>query len=158
MTVTNFGTVVPGRIYRGAQPVIRGATSQYAELKAIGVTTIIDLREGWDRGGEANACKSIGLVHVNVPIGIAPLSFGVLPPTGSQIRRILALLNDPLKVCFVHCEHGEDRTGAVIAAYRMTIDHWTNAQAMAEAETFHINPLQVLIKEWIERFRPEVEV
>jgi protein tyrosine/serine phosphatase len=33
----------------------------------------------------------------------------------------------------VHCEHGEDRTGLAIAAWRVRACKWTKEAAMAEA-------------------------
>jgi len=149
MITRNFGTVVPDKLYRGAQPT----DAQFAELKALGVEYVIDLREKFGRESEVQACEDAGLVHINVPIGATMVNFGVLPPTGYQVAAVLGLISK--HVCFVHCEHGEDRTGAIIAAYRMSVDKWTNAQALAEAQAFHLNPLQVLIHNWIEDYKPD---
>jgi len=34
----------------------------------------------------------------------------------------------------VHCAAGKDRTGTVVAAYRIAHQKWTNQQALAEAQ------------------------
>lgn len=148
--IGNFGVVVPGKLYRGAQPM----DGAFAGLKGgFGINTVIDLREPFGRFDESFDCEALGIAHHNIAIGATGLSFGIEPPTGMQLAQIFDLIADPDNVCFVHCEHGEDRTGAVIAAYRMSVDRWTNAQAMAEAEEFHISPLQVLIRAWISDYR-----
>ena len=156
MTVNNFGQVSApvARVYRGAQPT----DAQFKELKDIGITTVLDLREDIGRGEEAAVCSALGLHHVNIPIGNQHLPviglLGVLPPTKDQALQCLRYLEDPDTICFVHCRHGEDRTGAVIAMYRMLVDKWTNVEAMAEAKQYHLNPLQILIREYIEDFKP----
>ncbi len=38
----------------------------------------------------------------------------------------------PADPIYVHCEHGKDRTGLVIALYRMRADGWSQEQAAAE--------------------------
>jgi protein tyrosine/serine phosphatase len=40
------------------------------------------------------------------------------------------------KVVFVHCERGSERTGVMIACYRMSTDGWTAEQALTEMEAF----------------------
>jgi len=35
---------------------------------------------------------------------------------------------------FVHCRRGKDRTGVVIACYRMRAEGWTAEQALGEAK------------------------
>jgi protein tyrosine/serine phosphatase len=37
---------------------------------------------------------------------------------------------------YVHCEHGQDRTGLVVAAYRVLHDGWTTDAARAEALSY----------------------
>lgn len=46
------------------------------------------------------------------------------------------LLNDSMNgPVFVHCERGADRTGTVIAAYRISQDPWENKRALREAKS-----------------------
>ena len=47
----------------------------------------------------------------------------------SQIEQVLALLNSQEPV-FVHCHRGSDRTGTVIACYRIAHDRWDQKQAL----------------------------
>lgn len=59
-------------------------------------------------------------------------------PTGAQIAAFLQLLRDnPSRKIFVHCKCGADRTGVMVAAFRMAQEHRTPEQATAEMHTFH---------------------
>jgi protein tyrosine/serine phosphatase len=40
------------------------------------------------------------------------------------------------KPVLLHCEHGEDRTGLAVAAYRVVVSGWTKDEAMDEALKF----------------------
>ncbi len=55
------------------------------------------------------------------------------PPSLSDLDAALAVLSDPARQpVLVHCKHGADRTGLVIAAYRIRFDHWSVAKARTE--------------------------
>jgi hypothetical protein len=80
---------------------------------------------------------------------------GIWPPEDHQVARFLALLDDPTQgPIYVHCRRGYDRVGMVIAAYRIAHDHWTNQQALDEADGFGINRFELLMKLWIRHFDP----
>src|SRR6266542_2931192 len=116
---------VDDHVYRGAQPTHEGL--KY--LAKIGVKTVLDLRESDERASaEEQAVTALRMQYVNIPMT------GLNPPTESQISKILALLEDNTSgPVFVHCKRGADRTGAVIAAYRIDHDHWDNLRAFKEA-------------------------
>jgi len=53
------------------------------------------------------------------------------------MAQFLRLLHDNhVKKVFVHCQTGDDRTGMMIAAYRMTEQGWTAEEAMKEMEAY----------------------
>ena len=80
---------------------------------------------------------------------------GLTPPTRMEITRILALLEDGVTgAVFVHCMRGADRTGAVIAAYRIDHDSWDNSGALKEALSFGMNPFQMPRQDFIRKFQP----
>jgi len=84
----------------------------------------------------------------------APMT-GLTPPTEAQISKILALLEDnTTRPVFVHCKRGADRTGAVIAAYRIDQDHWDNARALKEAMSRGMSFFQFPRQSYILRFQP----
>ena len=131
--VENFHQV-DQNIYRGAQPTAAGLKT----LAHLGVKTIIDLRHGKEHAdGEQQAAEKLGLRYINVPMS------GLTAPTDQEIANILAVLNaaDSGPV-FVHCREGKDRTGVVIASWRIAHDHWTNDQALAEAKSYVMSPRQ----------------
>lgn len=137
--VPNFHQV-DEHVYRGAQPSDQG----FASLAKIGIRTVIDLR---GERSEANAVQRAGLHYVRLPWN------GFKAPDDAQIEAVLALLtNSSQWPVFVHCRRGADRTGTAIACYRITHDHWSNEQALAEAKTFGMNPLQIAMRRCILRF------
>lgn len=115
-------------LFRGAQPSPQGL----AELKKLGVTTIVDLRG--NRGPvsrEREQAESLGMRFIDIPVS------GWSPPSNQQVAEFLKLFQrDPTQKIFVHCYYGRDRTGVMVAAYRMAQQHWTPDQAVAEMDSF----------------------
>ena len=92
---------------------------------------------------------SDGMRYVNVPMT------GMTPPTEAQIKQVLALMEDQTAgPVFVHCKRGADRTGAVIAAYRIDHDKWENSRALSEAMTDKMSHLQFQRQRYIREFQP----
>ena len=119
---------VDGHLYRGAQPRERGLE----RLAAMGVKTVINLRgdDGRARDEEREA-RALGLRYFNVPVSRAGR------PSFERIEELMRIVDAPEnQPVFVHCKRGADRTGAFVAAYRITHDGWTGEQALAEAERF----------------------
>jgi protein-tyrosine phosphatase len=115
-------------LFRGAQPSSQGL----AELKKLGVTTIVDLRGNrgpvaWERA----QAESLGMRFVNIPL------LGWSPPTNAQVAQFLKMVQqDPTQKIFVHCYYGQDRTGVMVAAYRIVQQNWTSDQAASEMNSF----------------------
>jgi tyrosine-protein phosphatase SIW14 len=143
--IKNFHQV-DQHVYRGAQPTDDG----FQYLAKIGVKTVIDLRETDERAqAEEGVVTSAGMKYVNVPMT------GLTPPTESEISRILAILEDDATgPVFVHCKQGVDRTGAVIAAYRIDHDHWDNGRALSEAKSEGMGGFQFPRQSFIRDFQP----
>jgi tyrosine-protein phosphatase SIW14 len=125
--VSNAGKVSE-TLFRGAQPSAQGL----AELKKLGVTTIVDLRDNsglvaWERA----QAESLGMRFVHIPVG------GWSPPSDAQVAQFLKLVQEnPTQKVFVHCHYGEDRTGVMVATYRIAKQNWTPEQAAAEMNSF----------------------
>jgi tyrosine-protein phosphatase SIW14 len=124
--IPNFGTVVPN-IYRGAAPTANGLK----KLQEMGVKTIIDLRiEKKGQPEEAGAAKQLGLNRIRIPMGREA-------PTKAQVATFMKAMesagNSPV---FVHCQHGADRTGAMVGIYRVTKQGWTFDQAWKEMRKY----------------------
>jgi protein tyrosine/serine phosphatase len=134
---------VDDRVYRGARPTPEGLKS----LPALGIKTVIDLRGGDFR--EKQTLEALGIRYVNVPMS------GFRAPTDRQIARILALLETPdfsAAPVFVHCKRGKDRTGTVIACYRIKHQGWDNRKALSEARSFGMGASEVAMQRYILRF------
>jgi protein tyrosine/serine phosphatase len=77
---------------------------------------------------------------------------GMATPTDQQIGAVLKEMNDPASgPVFVHCRRGADRTGGVIACYRISHDHWDAGKALAEANGYGMSIFQVAIKRYVSR-------
>lgn len=132
----NVGRVAPG-IYRGAQPTAEG----YATLKRMGIRTVVNLRA---KHGERKAVEAAGMRAVAVPIdALARID-------AAAVRKAVALLADPAnRPVFVHCAHGRDRTGVVVAVYRMDVDGWDVSDAEAEMQSFGFNDVWRHLKRFV---------
>ncbi len=135
----NVGRVAPG-VFRGAQPQRGG----YATLKAMGVRTVINLRSSH---GEARAVEAAGMRSVELPM----TTFADVDV--ETVRQAVALMADPAnQPVFVHCAHGQDRTGVVVAVYRMDVDGWAEAEAEEEMQAFGFNDIWMQLKDFVRRY------
>ncbi len=137
-------------VYRGAEPTAEG----FQYLSHLGVKVVLDLRRHDERAAsEERLVTAAGMRYINVPMT------GMTPPTAAQITTILGLLENPATgPVFVHCKRGADRTGAVIAAYRIDHQRWDNAQALAEAMTNGMSKFQLRRQNYIRTFQPQEPV
>ena len=137
---------IDDHVFRGKQP----AKAEFATIAKMGIRTVLDLRGGPIHGPrERKIVEAAGMQYISIRLS------GIFPPKDKQMARILAILQDPnCTPVFVHCRRGGDRVGTVIACYRMFHDHWTNAQAMAEARKYRISPLEVLMQRYVRHFDP----
>jgi protein tyrosine/serine phosphatase len=109
---------VSDSIYRSEQPNKKGFTT----VAENGIKTVLNLRRTKENTKKA---KHTDLV-------LHKLSLKAKDIDQAAIINALKLINDAEKPVLVHCWHGSDRTGVVIAAYRVIFDNWTKAQAIAE--------------------------
>lgn len=120
-------------IYRGGRPKPAGLSY----LRSLHVRTVINLQGGdlnnpryrsfmkwWEPGELADAIaaemmlsESLGLRFLSKPLdAIDPVS----DEDDARIDEILAVMGNPAaQPVFVHCEHGVDRTGLIIALYKV---------------------------------------
>jgi tyrosine-protein phosphatase SIW14 len=122
-----FG-MVTSHLYRGGQPEKRG----FAELKGLGVDLVVNLRNEPDEIARERALvEAQGLRYASIPWR------GKENPKPEQVAQFLGLLRaNADKKVFVHCERGSERTGLMIACYRMSTEQWTAEQALREMDAF----------------------
>jgi protein tyrosine/serine phosphatase len=141
--VVNFGKVNDG-LYRGGQP----DALALRQLKAMGIKSIINLRMKNDVWAEeALLASRSAMVYTNIPLN------SLAAPTDEQVTSILAAIGSLPKPVFIHCQFGCDRTGTIIACYRIQSDRWSNAKALKEAETYGISPSETEMREYIARWK-----
>ena len=144
--VGNFEKV-NDHVYRGAQPTDEG----FRSLAKLGIQTVIDLQEFGDARSlsEQSAVKAAGMKYISVPMK------GMETPSSESVTKVLALLEDNTTgPIFVHCHRGADRTGGVIACYRIEHDHWGNDKALAEARSMGMSWYQVQIQHYVKGYQP----
>jgi tyrosine-protein phosphatase SIW14 len=134
----NFGQVTP-TLYRGGQPSAEG----FRALARMGIKIIVDT--GRSKRDEA-LVKKLGMRYV-------PLPWYCPFPKDKVFDQFIELIrNNPQKKIFVHCRLGDDRTGMMIAAYRMAVDGWTAKQAMREMHEFGYTTIHHLMCPGLARY------
>ena len=140
--VPNAGRV-GDMLYRGAQPRDLG----YQQLKNFGVNIVVDLRNTEPNSPERIIVEGLGMRYVS----LATSSF--FGPSDNEVATFLKLIRDnPKQKIFVHCYFGDDRTGVMIAAYRMAEQHWTADQAYNEMRFFHFHTYLILMGHYVKDF------
>ncbi|MBO0721355.1 MAG: tyrosine-protein phosphatase, partial [Blastocatellia bacterium] len=128
-------------LYRGGQPKNGGLK----KLSEMGVKTVIDLRgESDETRAEAREAKSLGLEFFNLPLSSSGR------PDDEQVRRVFVIIEEKRNApVFVHCRRGSDRTGVIIALYRIKQDGWTAEQAIKEANLYGMGFIQFRKRQYI---------
>ncbi|MGD0616662.1 MAG: tyrosine-protein phosphatase [Bryobacteraceae bacterium] len=143
--VVNFQKV-DDQVYRGAQPTDVG----FASLAHLGIKTVVDLRSIGEhsQADEQRLVEAAGMHYVSVPMK------GMTSPSSDDVAKVLAMFNDSADgPVFVHCRRGADRTGAVIACYRIGHDHWDNKQALSEARALGMSWYQRALQNFVLHFQ-----
>ncbi len=138
------------RLYRGAQPTPEG----FRQIAGMGVKTVIDLRESGSRAeAEKRLVEGDGMRYINIPFS------GLSAPSDRQVSEVLAILNNPASgPVFVHCRRGADRTGTVVACYRVFYGHWKNRAALAEAKQDGMAWFEKAMRHYVLRYHPPVSL
>ena len=119
----NFGEATT-TLYRGGQPSKAG----FRALANMSINIVVDLRGR--RASERRMVTNLGMQYVAMPWRC---SF----PKDKTFAQFLTLLrNNRGKKIFVHCRLGDDRTGMMIASYRMAEEGWSAEKAEKEMENF----------------------
>ncbi|NMA19146.1 MAG: dual specificity protein phosphatase family protein [Lentisphaerae bacterium] len=120
--VENLHRVDEG-LYRSGQPTGEG----FKNLYDYGIRVVLSLRSNHDDRTLAGNDTQLELLCV-------PMAAWFI--SDQDIIAALRILRsrDPKKPLLVHCWHGADRTGAVIAAYRIVCQNWTVSDAIREMQ------------------------
>lgn len=133
----NLAQIGPG-LWRSAQPTAEG----FKNLKAMGIRTVVSLRRiSSDRA--ALAGNGLRYVHIN---------FAPWHAENEDVVRFLKVVSDPQnQPVLVHCQHGADRTGTMVAIYRAFAQDWTLTEAMQELPRFGFHTIWSNLKQYLDR-------
>lgn len=134
--IENFLAVEPG-IWRGGQP----QSEDWSHIKQLGITFVLKLDT--DVEGSDEAASGVGLQVIKMPIDWMEQILGEPPHDFlSKTTAIIQTCALPLPDggIYVHCKHGQDRTGLIIGAYRVACG-WTKQRAYEEMITLGFHPL-----------------
>jgi protein tyrosine/serine phosphatase len=134
---------VTDKLIRGSRPE---KLTDVLFLKNLGVRYIINLQSGvyeaFNDDEYEHLCKEdlgLGFIHIHCSDFCAP--------TLLQVRRFIRAVGGALAPVYVHCLHGKDRTGFMVACYRMS-QGWTYEAAKKEMidSGYHTFPYWVWYK------------
>lgn len=120
-------------IFRGARPI---STDELQTIAGMGIKNIVDLQGGdvnykhwrlisWNEPGELpetiaaekSVANSLNMGFINAPLdSLDPITVDEDKIIDSTLDFMHNKANQPL---YVHCEHGHDRTGLIIALYKV---------------------------------------
>jgi protein tyrosine phosphatase (PTP) superfamily phosphohydrolase (DUF442 family) len=115
--------VVDERLWRGAQP----GTEGFRSLAEAGVTTVIDLRPSPDARKVDRELRALGMENLHLPV------IDGRPPSPSQVRRVVDIVEDSQGRVFLHCGEGVGRAGTMSAAYKVTTGKASASEALRES-------------------------
>ena len=139
---------VSEKLYRSGQPRDGGLI----RLRELGINTIINLRGASKQTrAEGAEARALGFNYYNVALP----NWG--RPQDGRVARVLDLIAAPESgKVLVHCKDGVDRTGTIVAIYRMTHEGWTSNQALAEAERSGMRKTQFWMRDYVEDYGDRV--
>lgn len=128
--IPNFVKVESG-LYRGGRP----SYSDLTYLARKGVKTILSLEIKSTVKSERSKVLGLGMRFYSIPMSV------YYAPRDREMDRIVDILSDPtLRPIFIHCQHGQDRTGLAMGIYRVEVDGWSAAEAYDEMLELDFHP------------------
>ena len=125
-------------LWRSAQPTAAGLKS----LKALGIRTVVNLRNG---SSDRAALQGLGLRYCHI-------HFATWHAEDEDVVTFLKVMGDPANhPVLVHCQHGADRTGTMVAVYRVVMEGWTMEEAMQELPRFGFHSIWTNLKDYLQK-------
>jgi protein tyrosine/serine phosphatase len=134
--IKNFCVVKPNVLWRGGKPDKDGA----AWLIQQGVRTIVNLELIFDDKrafGDAaiEDANSHEVGYFRIP-DWEPLRILAPSVVDDHVAHFLAIVSQQPKPVYVHCRYGENRTGVMVAAYRVLIEGASDEEAIDEMRPY----------------------
>jgi len=105
-------------VFRSEQP----DKLDFANLEKLGITEVLNLRRWHSDEKEA---KNTNLILYHVPMRAGNIK-------EKDVIQALKTIRDRKGNILIHCKHGSDRTGLIVAMYRIVFQNYTKEQAIKE--------------------------
>lgn len=143
---------VDEHLYRSEQPDSKGML----ELQSLGIGTVLNVRNFKNDDAEL---KGTNMELIHLPMRASEISYDDMVDALKKIKI-------SSKKVLIHCKHGSDRTGCIVAAYRMAFCGWTKEQAINEFldprfgyhQTWFPNILKLLNTFDVEKLKKDVAI
>lgn len=131
-SIPNF-LKVTDHIYRGGRPLVNDLADLANQL-SIGTVINLENKEQMIQAEESEA-KRLGISFISSPMSAQ------VTPSDSQVDEILNVLKDAKNFpIFIHCHHGQDRTGLIMGIYRVEVEGWNPEKAHQEMLQIGFHP------------------
>jgi protein tyrosine/serine phosphatase len=135
-SIQNFCVATPGVLWRGARP----DKDDVSWLIQHGVRTIVNLemlyddRKAFRHASVADTNRyEVDYFHIN---DWEPLPMVAPSVADDHVAHFLAIVSQQPKPVYVHCRSGKNRTGVMIAAYRIIIEGLSVEEALEEMRLY----------------------
>ncbi len=131
-------------VYRAAQPEANGFT----ELEQMGIKEVLNLRR-FNHNDKSAEKTGLTFHHIRMWASNCDWDKAV------EALRIIKNRKGPI---LIHCKHGADRTGLVIALYRIVFQNWSKDDAIDELKNggYNFHSIYANIPSFIENIDVEV--
>ncbi len=150
----NFGVVQDGQLFRGGLPgtFLESAGSDGYELleREYQVRTIVDLTnepiDRWIRGRQGDCARMPAALRRRVKYVAIPSVEWY--PSREHLIEFLRVFQDPAnRPVYLHCSAGENRTGAMIAGFRVIKQSWSTGDAKKEMRNYRVAAFWTLVND-----------
>lgn len=151
--ICNFHQV-DADLYRGGRP----RQSAYAKLVELGIRTIINLEEPEYAQREKATLDALNATLkpaqridlISFPID--QMEIAITGVSHDRLAELFQQMQAAQKPIFLHCYHGKDRTGAIVAIYRMRRREKPYDEAYEEARHYQFSRRDLGLRRTIDRY------
>lgn len=152
--ICNFHQV-DADLYRGGRPRPRA----YAKLVELGIRTIVNLEESEYAEREKAVIEELNgdlkpeqrINFISFPIDLREIATTGVPH--ERLQDLFQQIKKAQKPIFIHCYHGKDRAGAIVALYRMRRQEKSYEEATDEAFHYRLSRHEVGMQNTIDRYK-----